>query len=93
MCWYGGLSVRNKNVLGRVVNVCSKIVGVRQERMDVLYERRVALKAMVIVNDNSHVLAQYYELLPSQRRFRVPKFKTVRTRNSFVLKSIQLLNR
>ena len=34
-------------------------------------------KARVIVDDHSHVLAKYYELLPPGRRFRVPKSNTV----------------
>ena len=45
-----------------------------------LYELRVVRKARVIVDDNSHVLAKYYELLPSGRRFRVLKSNTVRTK-------------
>ena len=43
----------------------------------------------MIVDDNSHVLAKHYELLPSGRRFRVPKSNPV----SFVLQSIASLNR
>ena len=34
-------------------------------------------KARVIEDDNSDVLAKYYELLPSGRRVRVPKSNTV----------------
>ena len=34
-------------------------------------------KARVIVDDNSHVLAKHYELLPSGRRFRELKSNTV----------------
>ena len=33
MCWFGSLSVRNRNVLCRVVNVCSKVVGERQAQL------------------------------------------------------------
>ena len=55
-----------------MVNVCSNVVGKRQEQLNQLYERRVVSKARVIV-DNSHVLAKHYELLPSGRRFRVSK--------------------
>ena len=44
-----------------------------------LYERRVVWKARVTVDDNSHVLAKYYELLPSSRLFRVQKSNTVRS--------------
>ena len=41
------------------------------------------------VDDNSHVLAKCYELLPSVRRFRVPKSNTV---NQYLL-SLSFLNR
>jgi hypothetical protein len=29
VCWFGGLSVKNRNVLNRVVNVCGKVIGER----------------------------------------------------------------
>ena len=61
------LKVKSKNVLNKVVNVCGKVVGERQEQLSHLYERRVVWKAGVIVDDNSHVLAKHYELLPSCR--------------------------
>ena len=80
LCWFGGLNqnVKSKNVLNKVVNVCGKVVGERQSQ---LCERRVVRKARVIVDDNSHVLAKYYELLPPcGRRFRVLKSNTVRTK-------------
>ena len=66
--------MKSRNVLNKVVNVCGKVVGERQEQLSQLYERRVVRKAArVIVDDNSHVLAKRYELLSSGRRFRVPK--------------------
>ena len=85
--------MKNKNILNKVVNVCSKIVGVKQSSLNVLYERRVVRKANVIVCDKMHGLSQYYELLPSGRRFRTPKCRVLRTKNSFIPMSIQLLNR
>ena len=60
-----------------MLNVCGKIGGERQEQLSQLHERRVVRKARVIVDDNSHVPAKYNELLPSGRRFRVPKSNTV----------------
>ena len=93
MCWFGGLSVKNKNVLNRVVNVCSKIVGVQQRGLKEMYECRVLRKAGAIACDESHVLAKHYELLPSGKRFRLPKIKTVRLKQSFIPSSIQLLNK
>ena len=68
--------MKSKNVLNKVVNVCGKVVGDRQEQLSQLYERCVVRKARVIVDDNSHVRAKH-ELLPSGRRFRVPKSNTV----------------
>ena len=56
-----------KNVLNKVANVCGKIVGERQEQLSQLYEQHVVWKARVIIDDNSHVLAKHYELLPSGR--------------------------
>ena len=56
-----------------MVKVCGKVVGERQEHLSKLYECRVVRKVGVIVDDNSHVLAKYYEILLSGRRFRVPK--------------------
>ena len=56
-----------KNVLKKVVNVCGKVLGERQEQLSQLYIRRVVWKARIIVEDNSHVLVKHYELLPSGR--------------------------
>ena len=60
--------MKSKNVLNKVVNVCGKVAG-EKEQLSQLYERRVVRKARVIVENNSYVLAKYYELLPSGRRF------------------------
>ena len=60
--------MKNNNVLNKVVNVCGKVVGERQEQLSQLYERREVREAGVIVDCNSHVLAKHYELLPSGRR-------------------------
>ena len=51
--------MKSKNVLNKVVNVCGKVVGERQEQLSQLYERRVARKARMIVEDNNHVLAKH----------------------------------
>ena len=66
---YGGLSVKKKNVLHRVVSVCSKVVEEQQESLNQLYECRVARKARRIAGDASHILAGNYEYLPSDRCF------------------------
>ncbi len=93
ICWFGNLSLKNKNVLNKIVNVCSKIMGVKQVNLTDLYERRVKVKARKIVSESSHTLAKYYEILPSGKRFRCPKQKTLRYKNSFIPRSIQFLNK
>ena len=92
LCWFGGLSVKNKNVLERVVRVSGKVIGKEQESLSKLYERRAIQKAKAIAMDSTHVLAQHYELLPSGRRYNMIRVPTVRSRNSFVCNSIVLLN-
>ena len=59
--------MKSKNVLNKVVNVCGRVVGERQEQLSQLYEQRVVRKARVIVDDNSHVLTKHCELLPCGR--------------------------
>ena len=74
LVWWLECQKQKNNVPNNLVNVCGKVVG---ERLSHLYERRVVQKDRVIVDDNSHVLAKYYELLLSCRRFRVLKSNTV----------------
>ena len=50
--------MKSRNVLNKVVNVCGKVVGERQEQLSQLYERREVREAGVIVDCNSHVLAK-----------------------------------
>ena len=44
-------------VLNKEVNVYGKVVGEKQEHLSKLCERHVVQKARLIVDDNSHVLA------------------------------------
>ena len=44
LCWFGGLNVKCKNTLNKVVNVCSKIVGRKQKGLSELYECRAVSK-------------------------------------------------
>ena len=44
--WFGGLSVKNKSKLNKVVNVSSKIFGRKVCSLSDLYERRVIAKSM-----------------------------------------------
>ena len=92
LCWYGGLRVANKGILNRVVNVSGKVVGVKQKSLDVLYKCRVMKKGYVIVRDSSHILSQYFKLLPSRRRYSMPKSRTERLRKPFIFKAVECWN-
>ena len=93
VCWYGSLSVSDKNTLQKQVNMCSKLIGKKQESVNSIYEQRTVKKAKCIMKDDGHVLAQYYELLPSGRRYRMPNTNLGRTRKSFVPNSIDFVNK
>ena len=66
-------------------------MGVKQVGMQELYKRLALKKARQILNDESHVLAQCYEHLPSGRRFRNFKVKATAQR-SFIPCSIKILS-
>ena len=83
LCWYSRLGASDRHVLNTIVNVCSKVIGVRLSSLNTLFTKRIEQKATKIYKDNTHVLSKNFELLPSGRRFRVPKTRTVRTRSSF----------
>ena len=75
-------------MLNDVVNVCSKVVGKKQACMQDMYERRLKRKARQIVGDQSHVLAKFFELLPSG-----PTVKgKARFLKTFIPRSLHLLN-
>ena len=50
--------MKSENILNKVVNVCGKVVGERQEYLSQLYECHVVQKVRVNVDDNSNVLAK-----------------------------------
>ncbi len=56
--------MKDKNNLQRIVNICSKITGLKQSTLNALYEKQVLRKATKIINDNTHILHNEYVLLP-----------------------------
>ena len=91
--WFGGLRVKNKSKLNKVVNVTSKIVGRQLCSPSDLHERRVIEQSMKIIGNISYILASQYQILQSGKHYRVPQFKTVRGKPSFTPTSIKLLNK
>ena len=92
ICWFGKVSQKDKNKLQRVVNIISKIIGLKQTSVTALYEKQILRKANTIINDSTHILYNEYVLLPSSRKFRTIISKTNRKRDSFMPMSVRLLN-
>ena len=92
-CWYGSLSVQQKTKVDKIVNIASKIAGVKFECLSSIYERQILNQAVKIISDPSHFLHSEYSLLPSGRRYKIPMVKTKRTRTSFISETISLLNK
>ena len=76
-----------------VVNVISKNIGERQESLNVLYEKRCVQKGKAIMSDEKYILVDFFEVLPSGRRIREPKYHTTRSKKSFVPQAIRYLNK
>ena len=91
--WYSCLSVQLKAWLGKLIRICSKIVGQTLEtNVQAAHTKRMLSLAGNITSDPTHILFEEYQLLPSNRRFRVPRARLNRLRNSFVPQSVKLLN-
>ena len=93
LCWYEGLSLRNKNKLSKIVAIANKIAGTYFESISNIYERQTVKKVNKIIMDSSHPFSSYYEPLPSGRRLRLPSFRTNRARSSFIPSSIRVYNK
>ena len=75
ICWYGSLTVKAKTALSNIVKVSSKIIGVQQSSLSVLYDRQVVRKANAVISDSSHPLHSEFQILPSGSRYGLPPVK------------------
>ncbi len=78
ICWYGLLSLKNKNRLQGIVRVCSKIAGINLNDLTDVYKLRTLSKARSVLTDQSHPLVDEFVLLPSRRRYILPRCRTNR---------------
>ena len=92
ICWYGNLCIKDKNSLGKIVKVASKVIGTKLNSLDLLFNRQVLSKALSIRSDAAHPLNAEYKLLPSGRRLMIPSATVNRHKFSFVPVSIGNLN-
>ena len=92
VCWFGNLSIKDKNTLGKIVKTASKIIGTQMESLESFFNRQLVRKARIITNDEDHPLFPEYTSLPSGLRFVAPRATKNRYRLSFVPASIRALN-
>ena len=91
--WYGNLTVQSKSQIARLVQTAMKIMGVKKHpSLQNIYEQSIIRQAKTIVSDPTHILHPELQLLPSGRRFRVPRSRLNRYKHSFLPMSIKLLN-
>ncbi len=79
----------SRSQLQSIVHLGSKITGSVQLGLSALCERNVLRKSLTILDDTSHILFLEFELLPSGRRYRVPKWRTVKASRSFVSNAVE----
>ena len=92
VCWFGSLNEMEKKRLNGIVKRCGKIVGAGQQTLEELFSNRATKRAVGIQNDPTHILAPFFELLPSGRRLRHFKCRTKKFSNTFIPQAIILLN-
>lgn len=93
VCWFNGLSVKDKNSLASIIKVCSKVIGVQLDDLSSLWKRQVVQKAKCITSQPGHALRSEFMLMPSGQRYCAARTKTNRYSDSFIPSSIRLLNK
>ncbi|KAF7645183.1 hypothetical protein LDENG_00208800 [Lucifuga dentata] len=92
--WFGNLTVKLKSQINRLTGRAGEIIGqLPLSPLQEIYEESVLKQARKIVSDPNHVLHEEYELLPSGRRYRLPKCGSNKYKFSFVPSSTKLLNK
>lgn len=91
LCWFKIITVKDRNSIEAIVNVWSKIIGVKQRDLTSMWEKQVAQKTRKIVSHPEHILAGYFDMLPLGRRYRVPPHSN-RYGKSFIPLAVKILN-
>ena len=68
------------------------MIGIQQRNLGTIWEKQAAEKAKIIISQPDHIMLTEFLLLPSGRRYNVPKSKSNRYAKSFIPSAIKLLN-
>jgi hypothetical protein len=90
--WGAGATTGCKRMLDRVRKTSSRVIGKPVESFEKIHKQRTLKFAKKITQDPSHPLSSEFHIMPSRRRYRIPKLKTNRFKNSFIPCAIRFLN-
>ena len=89
--WYGKATQKDLKLLSSVIKSAESIIGINLPSLYETYCKRLTKKTNVILKDNSHPANNYFDLMPSGRRFR--HFKgNKRFLNSTYPQAVKFLN-
>ncbi len=89
--WLNGTAL-NQKALYRIVQMAQHIVGGELPSLQDIYTQRRVRKTRKIIRDSCQLSHELFSLLPSGRRYHSIRTRTSRTRDSFFLQAIRLLN-
>jgi len=92
ICWFQNLQIQDRNCLNSIVNISSKIIGIKQRDLNSFYQQQLIRKLESIVSIEDHALINEFNLLKSGRRYRMPCCKTNRHLKSFVPSAVKAFN-
>ena len=84
LIWFRGLSCKEMKQLNRIRKTAERIIGINIEHFENVFNKRVTDKVKVIFNNISHPLHEFYNTLPSSKRFRSVSCRTKRHLDTFV---------
>ena len=97
LAFYSLISNQLRSEMDRPRRICQKVL--KRNEKSILctsnndtYRSQINSSVPKILKDPTHPLNYYFQLLPSGRRYRVPKIRTTRFKNSFVVQAILDMN-
>jgi hypothetical protein len=93
LVYFPSLSVTEKNKLIKVAKSASKIISLPVPSISEINDKALLRKARAASGDPSHPLFEEFELLPSGRRWSVPRATKTKFRSSFVPSAVACLNK
>ena len=95
VCWGGNISIRDRELIEKVIRKTEKVTGGQHDSFDTLYHRRLADKTSRILSDDSHPIWAEFNERHSDRsgRLRVPTTRTQRYKDSFLPRAVIAYNK